>query len=242
MKVAPKIAEMFNATRAAVLKELEPILARRRAEEERKKLEAEKLELAKKAADADAEKKRLEVEKLELAKKGAEVDAERKKLEAELALAKKAAADAKREAALLAEAQAKQRAKEEEDRRRMQQDRPEKRSLVIKDEPKPTPEFVPTVKTAPARVPVAPFVFGGLAVAAGVVAGVFGTMSTSELNAARTATFQSDTVHHLNEASRDALVANIGFGVAGGAALAAIISIFVGREAPPPAPALQETP
>ena len=213
VKVAPKTAAAFATTRADVKRELAPILARRHAEEEKKRVEAEKLEQAKK-----------EAEKVELARKS---DAERKRLEAEQA---KQAADEKQRL------EAKRRA----DEAAAQADRPERRTLTLTEDPNRKPDFVPP--PPPARgVPVAPFVFGGMTVAAAGVGGVFGYLASTQVSAARAANFQSETVDHLHQANTDALVANIAFGVAGAAGIATLISLFVGRDVPPPPPA-QETP
>lgn len=194
VKVAPKIAQVFTATKNDVLKELQPILAKKRAEEEKRRLEEEqrKKDDAAKLAAADAEKQRL------------------------------------------AEAEAKRKADEEKARLAAQQqtDRPEEPKLTPWEDPnKP----VVGVEKKSRGVPVAPIVLGSAAVVAAGVAGVFGYMSSTQVNAARSATFQSDTVARLNQANTNALIANIGFGVAGAAAIAALISVFVGREAPPPA-------
>ncbi|MEW5743569.1 MAG: hypothetical protein AB1938_31950, partial [Myxococcota bacterium] len=61
VKVAPKINQVFTATKNDVLKELQPILAKKRAEEEKKRLEEEKRKKdeAARLAAAEAEKKRL---------------------------------------------------------------------------------------------------------------------------------------------------------------------------------------
>lgn len=195
VKVAPKIAQVFTATKNDVLKELQPILAKKRAEEEKRRLEEEqrKKDEAAKLALADAEKQRL------------------------------------------AEAEAKRKADEEKARLAAQQqtDRPEEPKLTPREDP--NKQVVGVEKKQPRGVPVAPIVLGSAAVVAAGVAGVFGYLSSTQVSAARSATFQSDTVAHLNQANTNALIANIGFGVAGAAAIAAVISVFVGREAPPPA-------
>ena len=236
VKVAPKIAELFNVTKADVLKGLAPILAKRKAEEEKKRLDAEKAEQARKATEAaQAEKLRVEAERLENLKRAALSDAERKKLELERAELDRKVAEFEQQKRL-AQEEAKRRAVEAG--RLGQTDRPERTDLTPGDDLRGKPALV---APPPRGVPVAPLVLGGLAVGAGAVAGVFGYLASTEIAAARAANFQSQTVQHLNQANSDALVANIAFGAAGAVGIAALISIFVGREAPPPA-AVPETP
>jgi len=195
VKVAPKIAQVFTATKNEVLKELQPILAKKKAEEEKRLAE---------------EKKRLADEQ---AKKAAEAAA----LERQRAADEEARRAAEAERARLAQ---------------QQTDRPEDKSLV--PPPKDTQDPLKVEKKASAGVPVAPLVVLGVGVAAAGVGAAFGVMANSEVNAARNATFQSDTIAHLNQANTNALVANIAFGVAGAAAITAVITYFVGRSAPPP--------
>jgi tetratricopeptide (TPR) repeat protein len=193
VKVAPKIQQVFTATKNDVLKEMQPILAKKKAEEEKRLAE---------------EKKRLADEQ-----------------------ARKAAADA--EAKRLADEEAKRKADEEKARLAQQTtDRPEDRNLT--PPPKDPNDPMRVERRASSGVPIAPIVVGGVAVVAGGVGAAFGIMSSSEVTAARNATFQSDTITHLNQANTDALIANIAFGVAGAAAITAVITYFVGRSAPPP--------
>lgn len=244
VKVAPKIAEIFNTTKAEVMKQLAPIIAKRKAEEEARRVAAEKAlkeEEAKRAAQAaEAERLRIEAEKLEAARRAAVNDAERKKLEAEKAELEKKVAElaAQRRQA---EEDAKRRAAEEARRQAAlaKNDRPEQTTLVPKTPVETKPEIVAPVAKP---VPVAPFVLGGFTVAAGVVAGVFGYLASTEITAARAANFQSDTVAHLNQANNHALVSNIAAGTAGAMGIATLISIFASREPPPPPPVTQESP
>lgn len=199
VKVAPKIEQLFLATKNDVLKELQPILAKKRAEEEKRRQEEEKAKQAAALAAAAA----------------AAAEAEKQRLAAEAEAKRKADAEAAEQARLAAQ----------------QTDRPEDRTLTPAD---PPPDYTPTVKKPGRSVPVAPIVLGGVAIASAGVAGVFGYLSANQVNAARSASFQSETVQHLNQANTNALIANVGFGVAGAAAIAAVISVFVGREAPAP--------
>lgn len=201
VKVAPKIEQLFLSTKNDVLKELAPILAKKRAEEEKKRQEAEQKRLAEAQAKQQAD--RAEAEKQRLAREAAEAEARRK-----------AEADAAEQARLAA----------------LENDRPEKHTLTPDQ---PPPDFTPKVEKK-RGVPVAPIVLGGVALTAAGIAGVFGYLSANQVNAARSANFQSETVQHLNQANTNALIANVGFGVAGAAAIAAVISVFVGREAPAP--------
>ncbi|MEW5742747.1 MAG: hypothetical protein AB1938_27775, partial [Myxococcota bacterium] len=135
----------------------------------------------------------------------------------------------------LADEEAKRKADEEKARLAAQQtDRPEEKKLTPTEDPNQNALALGVEKKQSRGVPVAPIVLGGVAVTAAGIAGVFGYMSSVQVNAARSANFQSDTVQHLNQANTNALIANIGFGVAGAAAIAAVISFFVGREAPSP--------
>lgn len=200
VKVAPKIEQLFLSTKNDVLKELAPILAKKRAEEEKKRQDEEKKRLAEEQAKQQAD--RAEAEKQRLAREAADAEAKRK-------------AEAAEQARLAA----------------LENDRPEKHTLTPDQ---PPPDFTPKVEKKPRGVPVAPIVLGGVALTAAGIAGVFGYLSANQVNAARSANFQSETVQHLNQANTNALIANVGFGVAGAAAIAAVISVFVGREAPAP--------
>jgi tetratricopeptide (TPR) repeat protein len=239
IKVSPKITEAFEATRVKVKKELEPILAKRKAEEEARKaaaerervakLEAERAETARKEA---AEREALARTAAEEARKRAD-DAQKQKLadltrreeearaaEAKLQEARRLLAEDEKKAAVRRAEAAKEAARLAEfDAARRIDDKPTKTTLV--------PETVTTpivVVNQPRPTPVAPFIFGGATLAAGGVAVAFGIMANEQLAAARAANFQSDTNAALQRAQTDALVTNVAIGVAGAAALATLIS------------------
>lgn len=262
LKVSPKIAEAFEATREAVRKELAPILAKRKAEEEAKRAaeeaarhEAEERVRLASEAVAKAEAARAEAAAREVALR-AEADAARKKAEEaraqQLADLQRREEEAKRAEAALSEARRKleleahlaeerRRAEAEaEAARRALGDRPVERDLVPRTTRPESPPLV--VKERPA--PVAPIIFGSLTAAAGGVAATFAVLARQSLDAARAAQFQSDTITDLERARGHALVANIAFGVAGTAALATLISAIAhaGSAPPPPPPALETVP
>lgn len=117
--------------------------------------------------------------------------------------------------------------------------------------PKPEPEPAPEPKVADAPVapkltpkveePVAvveavppkerrlavPLVLGGVGVVSVGVAAFFGVQAKSHERQANGATFESDAVSLGRQAKTDALVANVGFGVAGAAAVAAVVSYLL---------------
>lgn len=82
--------------------------------------------------------------------------------------------------------------------------------------------------------PVVPWVLLGAGVVAGGVGGYFGLQSQSNVQAARDAEFRDMRTTHLKEAEGQALVANILFGAAGAAGVAALVTFLTssGSEAP----------
>ena len=245
VKVAPKIAAAFEQMRTDVKKELAPILAKKAAEDAAKRKTAEETEVRLKkeeearraqaqvqadeeaklraradtaARDAEAANRRADDE----ARRRAEDDARRAqdelaRLNTEIAARKQAEADAKV-------------ARAEQDRLLTPlRDRPEQRSLVPEDRP-------PGVLTpVPTRVPISPFIFGGLTLAAGGVAGYFGFQAQAQINAARDARFQDETISRLQQANAQALIANIALGTAIACGVGLIIALVVDRPTPPPA-------
>ncbi len=241
IKVSPKITEAFEATRVKVKKELEPILALRRAETAARKEAAERERVARLEAER-AETARKEASEREAVARAAAEEARRRADEAQ----KQKLADLKRreEAALAAEAKlaAMRKALAEDEKRVAERrveaatqaarlaefdaahridDRPTKQTLM----PEPKLDDPPlVVKARP--TPVAPLVFGGVTLAAGGVATAFGIMANQQLAAARAATFQSDTNAALQRAQTDALVTNIAIGVAGAAAITTLVTLI----------------
>ena len=180
LKVSPKISEAFEAARVKVKRELAPVLAKRKAEEEAKQ------EAARRLAETNAaqtEAARVEAARLEAAR----VEAARLQVE------RAARADTPREPAL-------------------------------------TPEVPPgaTTVTASKPVPATPLVLGAVALVAGGVATVFGILTGEQLTAARSATFQVDTIAALQRAQTPALVTNIALALAGTTAVAAVIAWLAG--------------
>lgn len=240
IKVSPKITEAFEATRVKVKKELEPILARRKAEEEARKaaaereraakLEAERAESARKeaadreavarAAAEEARKRADDAQKQKLADL-ARREEEARAAEAKLQEARRLLAEDEKKAAARREEAAKEAKRLAEfDAARRIDDRPTKTTLTP-DNPVAPPLIV---VNQPRPVPVAPFILGGATLAAGGVAVAFGVMANEQLAAARAANFQSDTNAALQRAQTDALITNVAIGVAGAAALATLIS------------------
>jgi flagellar biosynthesis GTPase FlhF len=228
VKVSPKISKAFDTLRAQVKAELAPILAKRAAEAAKK--EAERAAEAKRQEDALAQA-RAQLEQAQRAAEQArrradderrvqaEADAKRAReamarLEQEVAARKAAEADAARVRARLE-----------------QQGTSSDRPLVTPLEP--TAPVGPTVE-ARSRVPFVPFVFLGVGAVAGGLAAWFGLQSTASVATARAAMFQTETVRALEQARSQALIANIGLGVASAAAVAGLISFFVGPRPPPP--------
>ena len=81
---------------------------------------------------------------------------------------------------------------------------------------------------------VVPLGLGGLALASGGAGAIFGMIARQQVDAARSATFQTDTAGALAQAQRSALTANVLFATAGAAALGGALTYLLG--APPPAP------
>jgi hypothetical protein len=244
IKVSPKISEAFEGMRARVKKELEPILARRKADEaarqtaaERERLaqaEFEKAEAARReAAEREAQARAVAEEARRRAdeaqrQKLADLqrrEAEAKEAEARLQETRRLLQEDERRAAQRREEAAREAARLAEiDARRKQDDLPIRARLV----PAPPLEEPIVVVTPPRRTPVAPFIFGGATLAAGGVAVAFGVLANQSLANARAANFQTDTNAALQQAQGHALVTNVAIGVAGAAALATLISLAAG--------------
>lgn len=104
---------------------------------------------------------------------------------------------------------------------------------------KPTPRVEPTAPVATVQkpaptVPVVPAVLLGAGVAAAGAGSVFGLISQNQVQAARAATFQSETVEHLRQAQGSATTANVLFLGAGAAAVGAVVTWLLAP--PPPSP------
>jgi tetratricopeptide (TPR) repeat protein len=104
---------------------------------------------------------------------------------------------------------------------------------------KPAPRGEPAAPVAtvqqPARaVPVVPVVLLGVGVAAAGAGSAFGLMSQGQVQAARAATFQSETVEHLRQAQGSATTANVLFLSAGAAAVGAVVTWLLAPPSPPP--------
>ena len=97
----------------------------------------------------------------------------------------------------------------------------------------------PEVVTAPVvksrKVPLVPFVFLGVGVAAAATATYFGLTSQQQVSAARTTLFQDDRSSQLRGAQTNATVANVLFAVTAVAGIGALIGFilgFSGEESP----------
>src|SRR5262249_35597002 len=75
-------------------------------------------------------------------------------------------------------------------------------------------------------VPVVSIIFGGAAIAAGGVGAYFGALSRQSETAALAATDQSVRSGIIKEQNQQAVIADVLFGVAGAAALGAVIALF----------------
>lgn len=184
LKVSPKISEAFEAARVKVKRELAPVLAKRKAEEEAKQEAERRLAETKTQTEAArVESARVEAARVEAAR------VETARLEAE----RDARTDTPREPTL-------------------------------------TPDVPPdTTSVAVSRpVPATPLVLGAVALVAGGVATVFGVLTGEQLTAARSATFQVDTIAALQRAQTPALVTNIALALAGTTAVAALIAWLAG--------------
>ena len=93
------------------------------------------------------------------------------------------------------------------------------------------PAWTPGAELAqqPSGTPVVPLVLGGVAVAAGATGAWFGIQSSESVAAAKGATYQDEASTLLDTASSQALAANVGFAVAGTAALVALVTLLVSR-------------
>jgi tetratricopeptide (TPR) repeat protein len=101
----------------------------------------------------------------------------------------------------------------------------------------PPPALVPAARPPPlapsgpslfgAQVPLVPAALGGVAVAAGVGATVFGVMTRSSLEQAQNATYQDQAYAHWQDANHTAPVANTLFVAAGVAAAGAVATYFL---------------
>lgn len=109
---------------------------------------------------------------------------------------------------------------------RVEAARVEAARTTLTPEPTPTPEQTLVATAKP--VPVTPIVLGSTAVVSGGLAAVFAVLTGQQLAAARSATFQSDTIAALQRAQGPALATNIALVVAGTTAIAAVIAWLAG--------------
>ena len=105
-------------------------------------------------------------------------------------------------------------------------------AILASDAPKEvrlTPDQQPGLEaTRPAaKVPVVPIVFAGAAVAAAATGVAFGVLSGGTVQEARGAVWAEDKARLHDQAQTQATVANVAYGVAGAAAVTAIITWFV---------------
>jgi tetratricopeptide (TPR) repeat protein len=208
-KVSPKVKKQIEALRGEAKKELAPILAKQ--EDERRKREAEeakKAEEARRAEElrkAEDERKKVEAEKNDDARRRALDDARR-------------ADDAARNkpSVIVIEKPA--------------SDRPEQEHELIASPSNNDSDVASAVKTEVKHgrgVPVIPIVFGIIGLAAGGVGAYFGVTGHQIQTTARN--FTSDQAMrqmYIDNGNQYALIADVLFGVAGAAAIGAIIALF----------------
>lgn len=245
IKVSPKVSKDFEDTRLAAQKELAPLLAKQ-AEEKRKREEAAKADAAAKA-EFERQKAELEVRAKEIAR----LEAERKKAEsdAQAAKAKESLAEEQRRRAE-ADAMAKELERLKAERQQLEAKLAKAKDTPVVTVTTPDPNVVdPVTVTTPVVVgtkptPVWPFVFLGAGAVAGGVGGYFGIMSQESITSARNEPFQLVANQHLRDATNNATIANVLFGVAGAMGLGALISgiawAVTPAEAPPPPSVVSE--
>lgn len=225
VKVSPKVTADFEAVRREVKKELAPILAKQEAERKKKEEEErrQKEEAAKKQAD---EQKRLNDQL-------AAQDAEKRRI------AEEAKRNAEARAKLEQEKKLAEQRRREEAQRTTPEDTPKDRVLVVQQDHEEKPYLPGTETKVEHHTPVATWVLGGVALAAGGAGGYFGMQSRNQVDGARGAQFQDDTDRQLKQASDNALYANVAFAAAGAAAIGALVTFLVGGSdavaSPPPA-------
>ncbi len=113
---------------------------------------------------------------------------------------------------------------------------PEKPAPVVKVEPPPSQPLVPERLEQRSRpVPVLPLTLLGTGVVAGGLGGYFGLQSRSQVRTAREAEFYDVRAQHLDDARKQARVANLLFVVASAAATGAVITNFTRADEPHPA-------
>ncbi len=206
VKVSPKVAREFEAMRAEAKRELAPLIARREAEHRQREA----------AAKADEAKREREA--------AARTEADRRAREEAARAGSQAPATSPSKPG---DADHRSPNGGRDERIAVAPDRPERSRLT---DPGPSSDALgPSLRdTPPRRKPaVVPWVFGGLAVAAGGAGGYFGMQSRDSVDAARGAAGQRETADHLGRAQVQARNANILFAAAGTAAVGALISALV---------------
>ena len=103
------------------------------------------------------------------------------------------------------------------------QDAPVKTDLLPRPEEKPSSQ-VDFTEAAPKKSYAVPLALGGAAVVAAGVGGYLGMRAKQLETSANAAHFESDAIAQGNQAKQNALFANVGFGVAGAAATAALLT------------------
>jgi len=124
-------------------------------------------------------------------------------------------------------------------------DRPAQPDLTPRVEAAPPPAYVPSAaQPQESRSLVLPLALLSTSVVAGAVGGGIGVTSQGSLTSARRADFQTERITHLKEAQGQALAANIMFGVAGAAAVGALVTLLIpgGQSAPAPATSMGGSP
>ncbi len=99
---------------------------------------------------------------------------------------------------------------------------PDAPAVVLLEPPPPPPPAIAEPAPRPVRV-AAPLTVGAIAAATAIAGGVLGGLAKSSEAGSHGATFESDAVALGGRAQNEALAANVCFGVAGAAALVAIV-------------------
>ncbi|MFL5322119.1 MAG: hypothetical protein ACJ790_20825 [Myxococcaceae bacterium] len=228
VKVSPKVTADFEAVRTEVKKEMAPILAKQEAERKKKEEEARKAEADRRAAEDKAKADEAARQKA-LADQYAKANAE-----------ERARIEAQRRKQAEADAEAARKRQAELDAQK-NSDQPRDRVLVVQQDHQNDQPYLPgTEKKVEHHTPVGTFVLGGIALAAAGTGTYFGLQSKSDVTAARGSNFQDDTDRKLRSASDNATIANVAFGVAGAAAIGALVTFLVGGSDAAPAPAEQQ--
>lgn len=219
LKVSPKVKRQVEVLRAEAKKELAPIIARQ--EEERRKKIAEENAAAQKQRQEDEARRAEESRRVEEARRAA--DNAKTEEQRRLALEEMRRLDEQRR--LDEVRRAEEAARRASEKRVASSDRPEVRELTPAQPVEPEPIQLRR-SGVPSKV-VIPIVFAGAGLIAGGVGGYFGFTARQGQAAALMRTDNQVEREKLRSAANtSALIADVLFGVAGVAAVGALISLF----------------